>query len=215
MLIRLSATAFLGAALLLTGCGPKTLALPEDPIDRAATCGVVAAIEARAAITDIKAPLPFEAQERVLHYSLLAGAEGESFSLEAANGVTKRLTQLQGEITKGKWKELVPACRAAFPAAQVTDVKLPADSFDAQLQCDELGDFITTALASQDVHYAERLNDYGELARKLDQRLGPGLRSRAGANLEAQQDARRAALAKAAKLGSPAAVMKQCVERYG
>jgi hypothetical protein len=213
-LIRVSAVAA-GVALFLAGCGPKTLTLPDDPIDRAATCGVIAAIEARAATTDIKAPLPFEAQEHVLHYSLLAGSEGESFSLEAANGVTKRLTELQGEITEGKWKELVPACRAAFPAAQVTEISLPADRFDAQLQCDELGDFITSALGSQDVHYAKRLNDYGELARKLDQRLGPGLRSRAGASLPAQQEARRKALAAVAKLGSPSAVMKQCVERYG
>jgi hypothetical protein len=203
------------AALVLASCGPKSLTLPTDPTDRAATCAVVAAIEARAATTDIKAPLPFEAQEHILHYALLAGAEGERFSTDAANAVTRRMSELQEGITEGKWQDLVPACREAFPVAEVTEPKLPADRFEAQLQCDELGDFITTALQSQDVHYAARLNDYGELARKLDQKLGPGLRARAGADLASQREERGKALAAAARLGSPSAVMKQCVERYG
>ncbi len=50
---------------------------------------------------------------------------------------------------------------------------------------------------------------------KLDRTLGPGLRSRAGADLAAQQAARREALGATAKLGQPAAVMRQCIERYG
>ncbi len=184
-------------------------------MDRAATCGVVATIEARAATADIKAPLPFEAQERVLHYALLAGAEGESFSSETSAAVVKRMPELQEEISEGKWQELVPACREAFPQAQATDVKLPESRLDAQLQCDELGDFISRALQSQDEHYAERLNDYGDVKRKLNATLGPGLRARAGGDLGAQQEERRKALAKAAKLGAPSEVMKQCVERYG
>ena len=74
----------LACAALLGSCGPKTLTLPDQPIDRAATCGVVAAAEARAASKDIKAPLPFDAMGRVLHYPLLAGATGESFSSDNA-----------------------------------------------------------------------------------------------------------------------------------
>ena len=204
-----------GAGLLTASCGPEKLVLPEQPIDRAATCGVIAAIQERAATADIKAPLPFEAQEHILHYALLAGSEGESFSTEKSNAVVKRMSELQGEITEGKWQGLVDPCREAFPIAHQNEVKLPEDGFDAQLQCDELGDFLTSALQSQDVHYAARLNEYDEVARKLNLRLGPGLRSRAGSDLEAQREARRKALAKAAKLGSPSAVMKQCVERYG
>jgi hypothetical protein len=210
----MKAIPLIAAAALLSSCGPERLALPAEPVDRAATCGVIAAIGARAATTDIKAPLPFEAQEHILHYALLAGAEAESFSSEKANAVIKRMSELQGEITEGKWQDLVAPCREAFPQAQVSEVTLPGDRFEAQLQCDELGDFLTTALQSQDQHYAARLNDYDGLARNLNQRLGPGLKARAG-GLEAQQEARREALAAAAKLGSPSAVMKQCVERYG
>lgn len=199
---------------LLCGCGPKSLTLPEDPVDRAATCGVVATIEGRAATKDIKAPLPFETQEHILHYSLLAGAQGQSFAAETSAAVLKRMPALQEQISEGKWQELVPACREAFPEAQLSEVKLPANRTDAQLQCDELGDFISRALQSQDAHYAERLNDYRDVKRKINETLGPGLRARAGGDLGAQQEERRKALAKAAKLGSPSAVMKQCVERY-
>ena len=45
------------SALLLASCGPKTLTLPEQPVERAATCGVVAADSARLATRDIQAPL--------------------------------------------------------------------------------------------------------------------------------------------------------------
>ena len=37
-------------ACSLSACGPKALELPEQPVDRAATCGVVAAAEARAGL---------------------------------------------------------------------------------------------------------------------------------------------------------------------
>src|SRR3546814_11677302 len=90
--MRISVTAA-GAALLFSACGPKALTLPEQPVDRAATCGVVAATEARAATPDIKQPLPFTAQGRILHYALLAGAEGEEFSAETATAVNQRSEQ--------------------------------------------------------------------------------------------------------------------------
>src|SRR4051812_9519700 len=44
---------------LLAACsGNKPLALPSDPVDRAATCAVVAAAEARVAVKNINDPLP-------------------------------------------------------------------------------------------------------------------------------------------------------------
>jgi hypothetical protein len=204
----------IAAALLVTSCGPQSLSLPQAPVDRAATCGVVAAAEARAA-TDIKRVLPFTAQLKILHYALLAGSEGESFSEDASTAVIERMPALQEEITEGKWQELAPACRQAFPAAEKEDVTLPSDRFDAQLGCDALGDFLVGRLRSQEMHYGSQLGDYRDMLRELDKVLGPGLRSRAGADLASQQEARREALAETVRLGQPAAIMRQCVERYG
>lgn len=203
------------ALALLQGCGPKALSLPEEPIDRAATCGVVATIKARVGTTDIKAPLPLGAQEHVLHYALLAGSAGEEFSSETTSAVLKRMPDVEGKISGGKWQDVVPACEQSFPQAQVNEVKLPDNQTSARLQCDEMADFIVRTLQRQGQSDAERLSQYRAVTRQLNQTLGPGLRARAGSDLQAQQAERRKALAQAAKLGSPSALMKQCVERFG
>ena len=204
----------LTSALLIASCGPKSLTLPEQPMDRAATCGVVAVAEGRLGTADIKAPLPFDAMGRVLHYTLLAGSAGDNFSSEAAADVQRRMTDLQDSVTEGKWQELIPACRAAFPATAVSEVKLPPDRLDAQLGCYELGDFMRSALEEQG-NYDNELGEYRQLDYKLDAAIGPSLRGRVGSGVEAQQEARRKALAKMAKAGPPIAVMKQCLARFG
>ena len=89
--------------VLLASCGPKTLTLPDQPVDRAATCGVIAANSARLATHDIQAALPFEAMGRIIHYPLLAGSAGGSFSSEIAADVKARMTELQDRISEGKW----------------------------------------------------------------------------------------------------------------
>jgi hypothetical protein len=207
--------ACLCSAALLAGCGPKALTLSEDPIDRAATCGVVAAAEARAGSAEIKQALPFEAQGRILHHALVAATEGGTFSGQKASAVSRRMSELQGEITAGKWQELAPACGAAFPEAGKTEVNIPGSRFDAQLGCDELAEFMMTALEGQKRDYGNELAEYRDLRQRFNAVLGPGLRARAGADLQAQQAERRKALAAVARLGSPVAVMKQCVERFG
>ena len=202
------------AASLLASCGPKSLALPEQPIDRAATCGVVAAANARQG-TDIKQELPFGAQAGIVHYALIAASGTGEFQPETASQVAQRMTAVQDQVTSGKWQELTPACRDAYPDAAKTDVTLPADRFDAQLGCDELADFLDTALGAQGTAYVNELGKYQELSRKLDAALGTSLKTRAGADLADQQAARRKALAEITKAGPPAAVMQQCVERFG
>lgn len=202
------------ALLLLTGCGPKSLALPADPVDRAATCGVVAAATARTAVTDLKAPLPLPAQGKIFHYALLAASSGEAFDADTANRVNKRMRELQESITGGKWKELAPACDAAFPLAGKTEVALPEGRLDAQLACEELAEFASVALEGEEIHYGNELAAYRRMRSELNDALGPGLRGRAGAGLEAQARERKRALAAAAKLGSPIAVLDTCAERF-
>lgn len=204
----------ISSALLLASCGPKTLTLPEQPVDRAATCGVVAADSARLGTRDIHAPLSFDAMGRIIHYPLLAGSTGVSFSRETAAQVQTRMTELQDRISEGKWQELIPACRAAFPATAVEQVKLPVDRFDAQLGCDELGDFLRSALEEQ-AEYVNELAKYRDLSTKLDATLGTGLRGRAGSDLRAQEEQRRKALSTFAKAGPPVAVMRECLARFG
>jgi hypothetical protein len=201
-------------ALLLASCGPKALALPEEPVDRAATCGVIEAQSARLATHDIQASLPFEAMGRIIHYPLLAGSADGSFSSEVGAKVQARMSELQEGISEGRWQELVPACRTAYPATAVQQVELPADRFDAQLGCVELGDFLQSSLEEQ-AEYGNELAEYREFGRKLETAMTAGLRSRAGADLGARIEERHKALAAIAKAGPPVAVMRQCLARFG
>ena len=205
-------------SLVLAGCGgEKALTLPSDPADRAATCAIVAAAEARAAASvDVSQPLPLEAQGRILHYPLLAASEGGRFSAERANEVNARIQALQDEVISGKWQDLAPACAAAFPAMTAGgEATLPSARFEAQLACVELTEFLADALESQQPSWRAKVGDYRELRRELNDAMGAGMRARAGASLEAQRRLRDEGLAAAAQLGNPVAVAEACLARFG
>lgn len=211
--MRVITAAMLGAALL-AGCGPKPLTLPEARIDRAATCGVVAAAEARTE-TNIQQVLPFAAQGRILHYALLAGVEGKDFSRENASAVSRRMAELQEGITAGKWQDLAAACASAFPETQRPAAALPPAGYDTQLGCDALADFVLTALEPQESDYGNELAEYRQMRSKLNVSLTPGMAARAGDDVEKQQAERRRGLAAAAGYGPPLDALRQCVARYG
>lgn len=200
--------------LLLAGCGARSIDLPQDPVDRAATCGVVAAASARTATADVRAPLPFEAQGRILHYALLAASEGGEFQPDTANRISKRMSELQERIVEGKWEALTPACGAAFPPSVSSAAALPEARLDAQLACEALADFVTTALEQQESTYPNEMSELRAMRREVNDALAPGLRARAGAAREAQTAERHEALAKAARLGPPMPVLARCSERF-
>lgn len=202
------------AALLLSACGEKSLDLPADPVDRAATCGVVAAAAARTAITDVKAPLPLAEQGRIFHYSLLAASQSGTFEAETANRVNKRMRELEAGITGGKWRDLVPACGSAFPVAARTGVTLPSDRFETQIACEELAEFASVALEGSEGDFGNELAGYRRMRTELNDAMGPALRARAGSSIEAQTRERHRALAAATALGSPIPVLDKCLERF-
>ena len=182
-------------------------------MERAATCGAVTAASARSA-TVVGTPLSLESIGRVLHYPMLAASAGQTFSADAAEAVQTRMSELQDTISERKWQDLIPACKAAFPATGVEEVTLPSDRFVAQLGCDELGDFLGSSLEAKD-EYLNELSEYRGLRSKLESSVTSGLRSRAGRDPEAHQEERRKALATMAKKGPPVAVMRACLERFG
>lgn len=203
--------------LVLSGCAPKELALPADPIDRAATCGVVAAAHAREGTTNIAAPLPFDQQGKMMHYAMLAASEGKAFDRARAAAVVDRMPQVEAGITSGDWKPLVKACADAYPATQVAGpVNLPADPLQARTGCYALGAFLAKALGSQDAAYGDRLAEYGKMNRGLDARIGAGLKARGiKADSEQATTLKAEALATMVKLGPPMTVMTSCLESYG
>jgi hypothetical protein len=202
------------SALLATSCSKVEQAiLPAEPVERAATCAVVAELDERRQAGD--APLPFEAHEHVLHYALLAGSRGEAFSPETTNAVIGRIKQIRGPISETKWQKILPECRVAFAEAWTFNIELPKDRFDSKLQCDELGKFLAGTLRKHHAEDPVRASAYAKMALNLDYRLAPGLRVRGGEGMNEQEAVRRKALAAAAKLGRPTQVMEQCIQRYG
>ena len=205
--------AWLMLPLALTACGPREAELPADPIERAATCGVVAAAQARKASGNVEAKLTLEQQGRILHYALLAGAEGGSFDKNRAAGVVNAMPELGDKVTQGKWDRLIPQCEAAFPATKAEALKLPSDRLEAQAGCQDLAEFFTTAMRQSEADYVERIRAYDQMRRELDPQLGTTLRSR-GLSQKQGEAARDKALAAIVQLGSPVAVLDACAKRF-
>jgi hypothetical protein len=145
------------ACLLLAACGSTALALPDKPVDRAATCGIVAAAGARLAVTDVKSPLPLAEHGRIVDYALLAASASGEYDPAIAGAVSRRMQDLQDKVTEGEWKPLAAACKAAYPLAEKQDVALPEDGFERALQCNELAQYMGQALAGQASDYPNEL----------------------------------------------------------
>jgi hypothetical protein len=203
-------------SLALGGCGSSKLALPDDFVGKAATCGVVAAADARAVNPqNVAAPLEFERQAHIVHYALLAGAQGEQFSTDAASAVVQKMQEVQEDVTGGDWKSLVQPCQTAFPETDINRaVTLPSGAAEAQLGCYTLGRFMMRALSVQGNAYEKQLLDYGALNRGLDPKIARSFDQRGIRSDEARQTARDKVLLKFAKLGSPAKVMTECTTRF-
>jgi hypothetical protein len=202
------------AATVLSGCSERTPKLPADPVDRAATCGLIAAATEREA-AGVKGELSADAQGRIFHYPLLAASQGASFDDARANAVFKRMPELFDNVIQGKWQALRPACAAAYPATEVAHPTLPARPLDSMLQCYVTVEIMRKALGNQGAAYTEAVTGYGVLATRIDAKVSPAL-ARAGIKGgNALRDRRAKALAAAAKLGQPPAVIQACAKKYG
>jgi len=203
----------LSAALMMAGCAKQGPTFPTDPLDQAATCGVVAAAGEREA-AGAKGELPADAQARILHYAMLYASSGKALDPDKVNAVSRRMPALADQTIQGKWQKLRPACASAFPATQVKQPVLPAKPFDAMLQCDALAEFLRRALADQGPTYGTAANAYGAFIDKLDPKLSVALRAAGLHNGDALQRKKQEELAAAAKLGPPPAVIQACKKAY-
>lgn len=202
------------ALAALPGCGPKALALPDDPVQRAATCGVVAAASARQG-SDVKAKLGFEDQSRILHYALIEGSSQGSFDKTRAATVANTMPGLGESVTGAKWEELKGPCAAAYPATAKTDVgALPKDRLTAQLGCDGLAQFMTSALREDEASYIDRIRALDDMQRGIDAKIGPLLSAR-GISPERSIAVRDEAVAQLVRLGPPHLVLDRCVADFG
>ena len=206
----------LAALVLAAGCGRQAMTLPDDPIERAATCGVVETAAARQQDgAAVGKPLTVETQGRILHYALLVASADKAYDSAIASAVVKRMPAIADSVTAGDWQKLQAPCAAAYPAVARTQVALPADPLAAALGCDELATFMRTALARQNYAFATTLDSYDKLNRALDQRIAPLFSSRGIMALPARLAQRNKALAAIVERGSPVPMLELCSARYG
>lgn len=202
--------------LAAAGCGPRMLALPEEPIERAATCGVIETATAREKSTEaVGKPLDVETQGRILHYALLAASAGRSYDASIAAAVVRQQAAIADDVTAGEWQTLQAPCAAAFPAVAKTPTSLPRDPMTATLGCDELATFMRTALARQSYAFGHTLDEYQKLNRALDQPAAVQFLRHGIMKLPARLARRNDALAAIVRLGSPVPMLKLCSARYG
>jgi hypothetical protein len=204
-------------ALMLSSCSSGPPALPEDLVERAATCAVVAASEGRATLTDAATPLELPRQSQIVHYALLAGAADPGFSADNANAVVTRMQALQSRISGDDWKPLAPLCKEAFPEADLgRDVTLPETAEEAQLDCFALGGFMVRALQAYEESYQKTVIQYNGVVAKVEPLVKAEMKKNGVTDddTEKRRAAKNAALVKAAKLGPPAKVMDACVQRF-
>ena len=91
---------------------------------------------------------------------------------------------------------------------------LPVRPLDAMLQCDALAEFLRKALADQGSTYGEAANAYGTFIEKLDPKMSMALRAAGLRGADALRAKKLEAVAAAAKLGQPPAVMAACEKAY-
>jgi hypothetical protein len=203
----------LSAALILAGCAKQAPKFPADALDQAATCGVIAAASEREA-AGAAGELPADAQARILHYAMLYASTGKTLDRDKVNAVSKRMPGLFDRTIQGNWQSLQPSCASAFPASRIKNPVLPARPLDAMLQCDALAEFLRKALADQGATYGAAANAYGAFIEKLDPRMSVALRAAGLHNGDALRAKKLEALASAARLAQPPAVIDACEKKY-
>lgn len=206
--------AWLIPSLLLAGCGEREAGLPADPVERAATCGVVTAADARQASGNVEAKLTLEQQGRILHYAMLVGSEGGRFDKTRTAAVVNAMPGLGDKVTSGEWQKRLPECAAAYPTTAARDVTLPSDPLQAQAGCHDLAAFFTEAMRASEADYIDKIRAYDGMRRDLDPKLGATLRAR-GLNQAQGEEARDKAVAALVQLGNPVAVLDKCVKQLG
>ena len=202
-------------SMALASCGPKPLALAADPVERAATCAVVAAADARASAPNHKGDLGFDAQTRILHHAMLAAAEGNRFSASRAAAVVQRMNEIEPRVTDGKWQDLKAPCNEVYPAvARTSGVQLPKSKFDAELGCYALSEFLVRSVSSRDPVVEKEMLGISKVRRDLDGPIAIGLRARGAASFEKGKAMKQAALVEMTNLGAPAEIVRQCKARF-
>jgi hypothetical protein len=207
--VRRAALIALAASLGASACTQPAGDLPEDSVERAATCEAVRALELSAGKAQA-GPVSFEGFTEILHFAMLAAAEdGVQVDLNRLFTVSQRAPAVMAELDGDEWPALVEPCNTAFAETQRPAEPLPPDLYEAGLTCFGLTEF----LARTATDYPAERREMAQIADRALQAAQPTLRERASDNVEAQRLAGGYA-ARGFKAGRPASLLGQCRRRF-
>lgn len=195
--------------MMLAGCTPRELALPEDRLSAASVCTAVRALELRGGASG-SADVSFDGFTEILHFAMIAAAEDSAqIDLRRLVEVSRRGPVLMEELASQEWRSLVEPCNAAFPETQRAAGPLPRDAYEAGMTCFALADFIARTAAD----YPEAQAAANALTNPALAAAQPVLRQRAATDAEAQRLVAGYA-ARAFVAGRPVSVLDQCRRRF-
>ena len=202
--------AAMALAISVGACASAPLELPEESLERAATCTAVRTLELRAGKAE-EGPLSFAGFTEIVHFGMMhASEDAVRVDLERLAAVQRRAEDEVRSLDGENWLSLVEACNAAFPETQKDPAPLLSDAFEAGMTCYAFGDFLARASAANFPHEQRSLAAMAERALAAAQ---PVLRQRA----RDEADARRISegyAARAFNAGRPTSLVGQCQRRF-
>jgi hypothetical protein len=203
--VRLATALVLAAA----ACAPPSIALPDEPAARAATCAAVRALELREGKA-ADGPVSFTGFTEILHFGMIAAAEDHrQVDLNQLMAVSQRAPAHMDALAGGEWRTLVEPCNAAFPETQKSAGALPNGDYEAGMTCFALTDFLVRTA----FEYPEERRRLAGIADRALHAAQPVLRQRARDNDEAQGIA-AGYTARAFRAGRPDTLIAQCARRF-
>lgn len=188
-------------------CVKSELALPDDPLSQAATCGAVRALELRQGGSEAPS---FEGFTEILHFAMIAAAADDvQVDLRRLVTVTQRAPVVLAEIRDKAWPTLIEPCNGAFPQTQRNPPPLQPDQYEAGMTCFAIADFLSKTAAE----YPDAQRGAAAISGQALAAAQPVLRQRARSDAEAERIVAGYA-ARAFKAGRPAALMSQCRRRF-
>lgn len=204
------ALATMPSLLVLAACKNAEIALPENPMDRAATCYAAAITE----ISATKGDLTAEQANRSAQFVYLGAVSDGIAEPSKLPLVMQKAEALRAEIKKaGNAAAYKSACAKAYPSTVTGSFKgLPVDDRSTRMIC------FTLSTAAMQVYESSRVTPpvtTANMNTKLDVQLRDEINAEGNVNPAELAGLAMRSMAKAVELGSMNEVLAACVGRYG
>jgi hypothetical protein len=220
------------AGLMTGGCGtstaepaaqtkaeapkPVALALPGDPVERAATCSGAYLARAQLQPGFEQNGISEEDMSRVIHPAYIdAGSSGQVEQGRLELSGNKSPLKAAEFRKNGKAEAAIAACEQAYPALRRGSFKaLPADDVTARAVCAATAGALAQTYEATEGVRSERMPQIARLMVELVDPVTADFERKGITDLEAMNGELRRALAESMRSGPPGEVVTACLARF-